>query len=123
MFLLISDAVVSDVLQIIRRIRDETEYIGTLDPPLRQIAVDCYAMALRAVFLCQTAVAVCTLLACLPIEENPLPSVQCYAIFCIFKSDHDYRGSHEEQDEQDRRRREIQVLRHETETENGTAAD
>jgi hypothetical protein len=83
------NVIISDALpQIIRRIREETEFIATLDPPLRQAAVESYASAVRAVFICQTAVAVCAFLACLPIEENPLPSVQCYTVLHV-ESDHD----------------------------------
>ena len=59
--------------QIIQRIRHETDLIIALDPPLRQAAVAAYESALRAVFICQAGVALLTLLACLPIEENPLP--------------------------------------------------
>jgi len=81
--------------QIIQRIRHETDFIATLDPPLQKAAVDSYATALRAVFICQACIAFCTFLSCLPIEENPLP------------------GSHEEQEEQDRRRREGQTFRNE----------
>ena len=62
-------------LQIIQRIRHETDLIATLDPPLQKAAVDSYAAALRAVFVCQAAISLCTLLACMPIEEHPLPWV------------------------------------------------
>ncbi|KAF8586896.1 vacuolar amino acid permease [Ramaria rubella] len=73
--------------ELIDRIIHETESIITLDPPLRKAATDSYSTALRAVFICQAAIAFCALLSCIPVEENTLP------------------GSHEEQDEQDRRAR------------------
>ncbi|KAF8580262.1 MFS general substrate transporter [Ramaria rubella] len=76
--------------ELIQRIRHETNFIAMLPPDIRKAATDSYAMALRAAFIFQVIVAFCMLLACLPIEENPLP------------------GSHEEQDEQDRRHRERQ---------------
>lgn len=55
--------------------RHSTNIIPGLDPPLRRAAVQSYSVALRVVFLCQTAVALLTLLATLPIEEHPLPYV------------------------------------------------
>ena len=84
-------SLIVDTFQIIQSIRHETDLIATLDPPLRQAAVDSYAMALKTVFRCQTAVAVCTLLACLCIEEYPIPSVFIYALL-LFVSDYGYRG-------------------------------
>ncbi|KAF8510277.1 major facilitator superfamily domain-containing protein [Gautieria morchelliformis] len=66
--------------EIIDRIRHETDFIATLDPPLRKAAVDSYAAALRAVFICQAGVAI---------------------------------GSHEEQEEQDRRLSQSQTPREE----------
>ncbi|KAF9452050.1 vacuolar amino acid permease [Macrolepiota fuliginosa MF-IS2] len=53
--------------------RHTTEIIPTLDPLTRQAAVDSYADALRVVFICQVAINVCGFLACLPIQESPLP--------------------------------------------------
>lgn len=53
--------------------RHSTSVIPTLDPPLRQAAVDSYADALRVVFICQVAINVITLLLTMPIQENPLP--------------------------------------------------
>ena len=55
--------------------RHSTNVIPTLDPRLRHEAVRAYSVALRAVFLCQTAIALLALLAALPIEEHPLPYV------------------------------------------------
>ncbi|KAG8955270.1 hypothetical protein FRC03_011230 [Tulasnella sp. 419] len=75
--------------ELIKAIRHSTIIIPSLDPPVRQAAVESYSLALRAVFIVQTAVALLTLLSCLPIEEHPLP------------------GSHEEQalHEEQRRQR------------------
>ncbi|KAI0003006.1 vacuolar amino acid permease [Russula compacta] len=44
-----------------------------LDPTLRKSAIDSYADALRAVFICQIAMNFLTLLSCMAIQENPLP--------------------------------------------------
>ena len=55
--------------------RHSTNIIPTLDPILRHEVVQSYSVALRMVFLCQTAVALLALLAILPIEEHPLPYV------------------------------------------------
>ncbi|XP_006460176.1 hypothetical protein AGABI2DRAFT_202979 [Agaricus bisporus var. bisporus H97] len=63
-----------DADQIIYAIRHTTEIIPNLDPLTRKAAVDSYADALRVVFICQVAVNVCGLLACLPIQESPLPA-------------------------------------------------
>ncbi|KAF5363586.1 hypothetical protein D9756_000549 [Leucocoprinus leucothites] len=60
--------------KIIYLIQHTTDIIPTLDPVTRQAAVDSYADALRVVFICQVAINVCGLLACLPIQENALPS-------------------------------------------------
>ncbi|KIK08399.1 hypothetical protein K443DRAFT_1497 [Laccaria amethystina LaAM-08-1] len=51
------------------------QVIPTLDPTLRRIAVNCYADALRVVFICQTAINLLGFIACLPIQESPLPQV------------------------------------------------
>jgi len=80
--------------EIILRIRHNTDLISTLEPALKKAAVDSYAIALRAVFICQTAMAILTVLSSLAIEENPLP------------------GSLEEQEEQQRRTRERQSESH-----------
>jgi len=42
--------------------------------------VQSYSVALRVVFLCQTAVALLMLLATLPIEEHPLPYVNTLSL-------------------------------------------
>ena len=49
------------------------QIIPTLEPHLRKAAVDSYGDALRVVFICQAAVNVLGFLACLPIQESPLP--------------------------------------------------
>jgi len=49
------------------------QIIPTLEPHLRKAAVDAYADALRVVFICQAAINVLGFLACLPIQESPLP--------------------------------------------------
>ncbi|KAF7981627.1 hypothetical protein HWV62_32712 [Athelia sp. TMB] len=59
--------------EIIDMIRHSTEVVRTLEPHLKQAAVDSYADALRVVFICQTACNVLGFLASLPIQENPLP--------------------------------------------------
>ncbi|KAG8990252.1 hypothetical protein FRB93_003297 [Tulasnella sp. JGI-2019a] len=60
--------------EVIDMIRHSTDVIRTLDPPLRRAAIESYAASLRVVFLFQMGLAVLAFLACLPIEENPLPS-------------------------------------------------
>lgn len=50
-----------------------TEIIPTLDPLLQRAAVASYADALWVVFVFQIAIGVLGFLACLPIQENPLP--------------------------------------------------
>ncbi|KAG8990251.1 hypothetical protein FRB94_011360 [Tulasnella sp. JGI-2019a] len=59
--------------RIIETIRHSTTTIPRLDPPIRQAAIESYALSLRVVFWVQTGVALVTFLACLTIEENPLP--------------------------------------------------
>lgn len=59
--------------EIIEKIRHSTTLIPELPENLRQAAVDSYADALRAVFICQAAVNFLAFLSCLPIQENPLP--------------------------------------------------
>ncbi|KAF8914097.1 vacuolar amino acid permease [Gymnopilus junonius] len=49
------------------------QIIPTLEPHLRNAAVDSYADALRVVFICQAVVSFLGFLACLPIQESPLP--------------------------------------------------
>ncbi|KAF8631157.1 hypothetical protein AX15_002499 [Amanita polypyramis BW_CC] len=53
-------------------IRHKIEVIPSLPPPLRRVAVNSYAEAIRVVFIWQTAMSVLGLIACLPIQENPL---------------------------------------------------
>ncbi|QRW19223.1 major facilitator superfamily transporter [Rhizoctonia solani] len=77
-----------DAEKIIQSIRHSTAIIPTLDPPLRVVAIQSYQRALTTVFTCQVVLAFVLMLSCLPIEENPLP------------------GSHEEQEQQERLRRE-----------------
>ncbi|KIJ56179.1 hypothetical protein M422DRAFT_57657 [Sphaerobolus stellatus SS14] len=64
-----------DAEKLIQQIRHNTDLIPTLEPQDQKAAVDSYAIALKAVFICQTVAAILTVLACLPIEENPLPYV------------------------------------------------
>ncbi|KAG8691018.1 hypothetical protein FRC11_007428 [Ceratobasidium sp. 423] len=77
-----------DAENIIQSIRHSTAIIPTLDPHLREIAIQSYQHALTTVFTCQVVLACILMLSCTPIEENPLP------------------GSHEEQEQQERLRRE-----------------
>jgi len=60
--------------KLIQEIRQTTSIIRTLEPELRDAAVSSWALALQAVFICNVAVALCTLLFCLPIQEYELPS-------------------------------------------------
>jgi len=76
-----------DAAELIRAIRHSTTIIPSLEPPMRQAAVESYALGLRAVFIFNAVVSALCFLATLPIEENPLP------------------GSHVEQAEHDERRR------------------
>lgn len=57
-------------------IRRNTEIIPTLDPLLQRAAVASYADALWVVFVFQIAIGVLGFLACLPIQENPLPGTR-----------------------------------------------
>jgi len=65
-----------DAAQVIHAIRHTAQIIPTLEPHLRKAAVDSYADALRTVFICQAAISVLGFLACLPIQENPLPGTR-----------------------------------------------
>jgi hypothetical protein len=56
-------------------LRHSITVIPTLPAPLREAAVQSYADALRVVFVCQAALAVLMLIACIPIQESPLPYV------------------------------------------------
>ncbi|KAG8809966.1 hypothetical protein FRC17_003150 [Serendipita sp. 399] len=71
----------SNSRQIIETIRRDASTVRTLEGAQRQAAVESFALALRAVFLCQVAVAIFAVIFALPIEERPLP------------------GSHEEHEE------------------------
>ena len=66
--------------QIIERIKRTTTIIPELPTPLREAAIDSYAVALKVVFICQVACSVLAFLWCLPIEERPLPCV-CSPLF------------------------------------------
>ncbi|KAF9221873.1 vacuolar amino acid permease [Gyrodon lividus] len=59
--------------EIIEEIRHSISSIPDLTPSLRQAAVESYADALRVVFICQIAINVLVFIACIPIEEHPLP--------------------------------------------------
>ncbi|KAF8313423.1 MFS general substrate transporter [Clavulina sp. PMI_390] len=60
--------------ELIREIRHSTSIIRTLDPDLQEAAVGSWAIALRAVFIFNATFAFLSILACLPIQENELPS-------------------------------------------------
>ncbi|KAJ7290214.1 MFS general substrate transporter [Mycena rebaudengoi] len=62
-----------DAPEIISKILASTAYIRTLPADLQQHATTSWALALRAVFYCQSVMAVCLFLSVLPIEEHPLP--------------------------------------------------
>ncbi|KAF9649628.1 MFS general substrate transporter [Thelephora ganbajun] len=64
-----------EAFEIIERIRHSTTIIPELPAPLRAAAVTSYADALKAVFICQVAFNVLAFLCCIPIQENPLPSI------------------------------------------------
>ena len=52
--------------------RHTTLIIPSLDPPIRQAAIDSYADALRVVFICQTLISILSFICCIPIEERPM---------------------------------------------------
>ncbi|KAG2077592.1 vacuolar amino acid permease [Suillus decipiens] len=56
-------------------IRHSISSIPDLAPAHRIAAVESYADALRVVFVCHTAINILVFIACLPIEEHPLPYV------------------------------------------------
>lgn len=56
--------------KLIDQIRHSTAIIPTLKSPALEAAVDSYADALNAVFICQAAVNVICLLSCVPIQES-----------------------------------------------------
>ncbi|KAF6762869.1 vacuolar amino acid permease [Ephemerocybe angulata] len=58
--------------KIIHTIRHTTLIIPSLDPPIRQAAIDSYADALRVVFVCQTLISILAFVTCIPIEEKPM---------------------------------------------------
>lgn len=60
--------------ELIRDIRHTTSIIRTLEPELRDAAASSWAIALRAVFICNAVVAFGTLLSCLPIQQHELPN-------------------------------------------------
>jgi hypothetical protein len=63
------------VLTAVTYISHSTAIIPTLDPALKQATMDSYADALRMVFICQAALNVIGLGACITIQENPLSYV------------------------------------------------
>lgn len=65
-----------DAEEVIYAIRHTAQVIPTLNPTLRRIAVNSYADALRVVFICQTAINVLGFIACLSIQESPLPGTR-----------------------------------------------
>jgi len=72
--------------EIIDRIRHSTDVIHTLNPQLKQAAVNSYADALRVIFIFQAVCNIIGFFTSLPIQEHALP------------------GTHEEQQKQDRDR-------------------
>jgi hypothetical protein len=57
-------------LIIYRDSSHSTAIIPTLESPALEAAVDSYADALKAVFICQAAVNIICLLSCVPIQES-----------------------------------------------------
>ena len=55
--------------------RHSAKIIPSLEPHIRNAAIESYADALRVVFICQAAICLLGFLACLPIQENPLSYV------------------------------------------------
>lgn len=55
--------------------RRSAKIIPSLEPHIRNAAIESYADALRVVFICQAAIGLLGFLACLPIQENPLSYV------------------------------------------------
>jgi len=94
-----------DAAQLIEAIRHSTGIIPSLDEQTKAAAVESYALALRAVFICQLVLSVITVLCTLPIEENPLPYVT-FLRFQLFDPLTRRSGSHEEAEQQERERRE-----------------
>jgi len=61
--------------KLIREIRHTTSIIRKLEPELRDAASSSWAVALRAVFICNATISFAMLLSCLPIQEFELPYV------------------------------------------------
>jgi len=61
---------------IIEEIRHSISSIPDLAPSLRKAAIESYATALRVVFISQIAINILVFIACIPIEEHPLPGTQ-----------------------------------------------
>lgn len=53
--------------------RHSTSSIPDLAPAYRKAAVESYADALHVVFICHIAINILVFIACIPIEEHPLP--------------------------------------------------
>ncbi|KIL00356.1 hypothetical protein PAXRUDRAFT_29848 [Paxillus rubicundulus Ve08.2h10] len=77
-----------------RKLRHSINSIPDLTPSLRKAAVESYADALRVVFICQIAINVLVFIACIPIEEHPLP--------CVHLAPPPDPGTHQEQEEHHR---------------------
>lgn len=52
------------------RKRHSAQIIPSLEPHIRHAAIECYADALRVVFICQAAIGLVGFLACLLIQEK-----------------------------------------------------
>jgi hypothetical protein len=63
----------ADSLEIIEEIRHSISSIPGLAPAYRKAAVESYADALHVVFICHIAINILVFIACVPIEEHPLP--------------------------------------------------
>jgi hypothetical protein len=61
--------------KLIREIRHTTSIIRKLEPELRDAASSSWAVALRAVFICNAAISFVLLFSCWPIQEFELPYV------------------------------------------------
>ncbi|PVG04170.1 MFS general substrate transporter [Serendipita vermifera] len=62
-----------DNIETIEAIRHDASLVRLLEGAQKEAAVESFAQALRAVFICQAVVAFAALLCTLPIEERPLP--------------------------------------------------
>ncbi|PVG04171.1 MFS general substrate transporter [Serendipita vermifera] len=65
-----------DTAKIIEAIRHDASLVRFLDGTQKEAAVQSFAQALRAVFICQAIAAFMALLCSLPIEERPLPETR-----------------------------------------------